>query len=397
MLLYPHLWVRKAAARLLGIALANSSIHSGLLGLAAAEEAGAAAGAAAAASGSSNSGSVSVSAGRCALLVYLQLEADVVDEGLCTQAVKCLVALAKHLAAAQPPEPEPEQQQAAANGNGAAAADVAAAAANGHAAADGAGSSGGGSESEDEDEDEEAAAADAADGADDVSGYAEPGGGGGVTLLGLISRMVRLAEDARFIRQQQRLAALRWIAAAVSAVGTAPLARHLPLLLRPLYRITEASGEARVRAQASKHGGLIATAAGGGGGVPEDVAAVADQVLGHLREQFGADTLLAAYASAREGVRAHRSARKTAAARRVLLDPEAAARLKVRRGKKKTQARHRKAEERRRVRSARTSGGFGPAKGSGAGKARGGVSKPAAGDGYGGGGGGRAHKKRGGG
>jgi primosomal protein N'' len=81
--------------------------------------------------------------------------------------------------------------------------------------------------------------------------------------------------------------------------------------------------------------------------------------MAHLRGQFGAETLLSAYAAAREEVRAQRAARKTAAARKVLLDPEAAARLKLRRGKKKGEARQRKAEERRRVRSARGSGGFG--------------------------------------
>lgn len=181
---------------------------------------------------------------------------------------------------------------------------------------------------------------------------------GQLTLLGLITRMVHLAEDTRFVRQQQRLAALRWIAAVVSAAGTAPLLRHLPLLLRPLYRIAEASGEQRIHAQAVK-ASASAGAGAAGGATPEDVVVLSDQVMAHLRGQFGAETMLSAYASAREGVRATRAARKTAAARKALLDPEAAARLKLRKGKKKSESRQRQAEERRRIRSARGSGGFG--------------------------------------
>jgi len=358
MLLYPHLWVRKAAARLLGLGLANPGVYSGLLGLSSTDKTLAADAAAAAngaaengAYGGGDSSSGGVGAGRCALLVYLQLEADVVDEGLCTQAVKCLVALTKHLAAAQPQQ---QQQQDAVGG-------ASAAAAAGTVAVNGAA---GDSSSEEEEDDEdadmdadgEAAAAEqgAAAGGDEADGGFKDGQ---LTLLGLISRMVRLAEDTRFVRQQQRMAALRWIAAAVSATGTAPLLPHLPLLLRPLYRIAEASGEQKIHAQAVKGSGAAAAAAAAA--TPDDVVVLSDQVMAHLRTQFGAETLLSAYATAREDVRASRAARKTAAARKALLDPEAAARLKLKRGRKKSEARQRKAEDRRRARSARGSGGFG--------------------------------------
>ena len=346
LLLYPHLWVRKAAARLLGLGLGTPGVYSGLLRLS--DSTGGSAGGVEG-SGANGSSSSSVSAGQAALLVYLQLEADVVDEGLCTQAVKCLVALAKHLAAAQPADQQQQQQPAGANGLPSAAA---AAAANGAAGeGDDSGSSSSGDEGEDGSDDDAAAAA----GDEDTPGHEQGFKEGQLSLLGLISRMVRLAEDTRFVRQQQRMAALRWIAAAVSAVGTAPLLPHLPLLLRPLYRIAEASGEQKLHAQALRGSGGTAAA----GGTSDDVVALSDQVMAHLRGQFGADTLLSAYAAAREEVRAQRAARKTAAARKVLLDPEAAARLKLRRGKKKGEARQRKAEERRRVRSARGSGGFG--------------------------------------
>jgi len=39
----------------------------------------------------------------------------------------------------------------------------------------------------------------------------------------------------------QRLAALRFLAALASRLGRAAAAPYLPLMLRPLYRITEAS------------------------------------------------------------------------------------------------------------------------------------------------------------
>jgi hypothetical protein len=69
--------------------------------------------------------------------------------------------------------------------------------------------------------------------------------------------------------------------------------------------------------------------------------------------------MLAAYTAARDAVRSARAARKAASSRRALVDPEANARIKVKRGKRKSEARQKKAEERRRQRGARTSGGFG--------------------------------------
>jgi U3 small nucleolar RNA-associated protein 20 len=358
LLLHPHLWVRKVAARLLGLGLAAPAVTDGLI---AAKEAGVAAAA-------DSSSSSSVSAGGLALYVYRQLDAEVVDEGLCTQAVKCLVALAKHLAAQQQ-QLEPAAAAAAADGSGGEEAaddeavssdeeDAAATAANGH------------HQAEDEEEEEEDAAAAADDDDDDPTDHQQQQQQqrkAEVSLQGLIVRMVRLAEDTRHARQLQRLAALRWIAAAAAAVGTGPLLPHLPLLLRPLFRIAEATGLSQARQQAD-------ASAAAAGGTPEEVRVLSEQVLAHLRALFGSEQMLTAYTAAREAVRAARAARKTAAARRVLLDPEAASRLKLKKGRKKSEARQRKAEQLRRQRAARGSGGFGyKAKGGGAGgKGRGG-------------------------
>ena len=51
--------------------------------------------------------------------------------------------------------------------------------------------------------------------------------------------MVRLADDKTYARQQQRGIALRFIAAVASRLGSERVLPYLPLLMRPLYRITE--------------------------------------------------------------------------------------------------------------------------------------------------------------
>lgn len=350
LLLHPHLWVRKVAGRLLGLALATPAVTEGLLNSSCAT--GNPAGVVAQVNGVSsgdNSNQYSVAAGAAALLVYRQLEADVVDEGLCTQAVKCLVALARSLAA--------QQQQI----NGAASH----VAVNGHhigshndeaAVIEELGDGDSDSEIDMPGAEQQHEAADAATAAGD-GGLSQQHKKAAVTLQGLIVRMVKMAEDTRYARQLQRLAALRWLAAVAVAVGTEPLLLHLPLLLRPLYRISEATGNSKIQQQASQ--GVGGSAAAAAGGTSEEVRVLSEQVLAHLRTLFGSDQLLTAYTAAREAVRTARAIRKTAAARRVLLDPEAASRLKIKKGKKKGEARQRKAEERRRQRSSRSSGGFG--------------------------------------
>lgn len=61
--------------------------------------------------------------------------------------------------------------------------------------------------------------------------------------------MVKLAENQSYPRRLQRAAALRWIAAVASNLGAQAIAPVLPVLVRPLYRLTEASG--------ARHSGFI--------------------------------------------------------------------------------------------------------------------------------------------
>ncbi|KXZ46921.1 hypothetical protein GPECTOR_39g415 [Gonium pectorale] len=312
LLLHRHVWVRKAAARLVGHGLASPRVSGGLM---------------AARPGR---------AGELAFSFFLQLECDQADEPTCLQAVKCLVSLSVHLhrehAAA-----DAKRQRAAAEGPAGAAANGSAAAVNGgHQHADGeeadhedAEADGDADGNDEPDGDDEAAEAKAeADDEEAVDGAGEDAGddeGDAVsmaaqvarrafTLRGLVRRMARLADDARWGRGRQRSAALRWTAAAASALGADAIAPHLPVLLRPL------------------------------------------------------ELLLASYNKAREHVKGMRSERKRRSAVRGMLDPAAAAAARLRHNARKAEGRKRKLEVLKRERSARQLSGGGRPRGGGGAK-----------------------------
>lgn len=71
----------------------------------------------------------------------------------------------------------------------------------------------------------------------------EDGSGGvgppGLSAMGLLRRMCRLADDKTYGRQTQRLAALRWIAVTAPGLRAELRPLFLPLMLVPLYRICE--------------------------------------------------------------------------------------------------------------------------------------------------------------
>ncbi len=167
---------------------------------------------------------------------------------------------------------------------------------------------------------------------------------GALTLRGLVRRMARLAGDTRWVRQRQRLTALRWTAAAASALGAEAAAPYLPLLLRPLFRITD-----------------TATTAPGAAGtaVPEDARALADEVMAHLRELVGSDVLLAAYNQAREHVRGARAERKRKQSMRIMLDPAAAASARLKHNARKAVGRQRRMELQKRERGTQIRGSSG--------------------------------------
>lgn len=239
LLLHRHQWVRKAAGRLVGGGLAAPGVGEPWL-----DEAGAGA------------------AGALALAFFRQLDSDAADEALGGQAVKCLVFLCARMhaddaAAGRLPPP----LKLAGGGAAALAADeLGAAALNGHAASNGGGESaaaeeGSMSEGEDSEGEEEAggegeageaAAAAAADASDsDVeedaaeASAADEAAAGSLTLHGLVRRVARLADDKTYARQLQRGVALRFVAALASRLGPQRVGPYLPLLMRPLYRITE--------------------------------------------------------------------------------------------------------------------------------------------------------------
>ena len=142
--------------------------------------------------------------------------------------------------------------------------------------------------------------------------------------------MIRLADDKSYVRQLQRGAALRFIAAIASRLGPVKIEPYLPVLLRPLYRLTEP----------------------GALGNLEEFKILGDEVMAHLRTLVGADVLLAAYNTARETVRRQRGERKRRAAVQTLVDPEAAARRKLRAAERKKGGKKKAMEEVRRMRSA---------------------------------------------
>jgi len=81
-----------------------------------------------------------------------------------------------------------------------------------------------------------------AEGGQAEPGAADEGAAGSLTLHGLARRMARLADDKTYARQLQRGIALRFIAAVASRLGAERVLPYLPLLMRPLYRITEPGG-----------------------------------------------------------------------------------------------------------------------------------------------------------
>ena len=169
---HDHLWVQKAAARVAGGGLARADVAAGVFR------------------------NLPEAEGRLTLALYCQLEPDAADESALSQAVKCLVATAAALHAAE----------VSAHGGLA------------HLGAFSDRSPG----------DESAPAA-------------------ALTLTGLCKRIRALASDRREVRRRHRTAALRWVAAFAQRVGGGALAAEdgalLAALVPPLVRAQEAAAE----------------------------------------------------------------------------------------------------------------------------------------------------------
>ena len=337
LLLHRHVWVRKVAGRLIGAALADDAIGPLMM------RAWSSSFDTTAPVPASNFGAITPAAGALALKFFRQLDSASADESIAAQAVKCMVFLSLSMYETdelleklpapwkKPPsiagrvDHDNRELMRGEEGEGRLHAHV------------------------DEDEDENNVDEDVhkktfvgngddseGNGTDDEAitkesvGLEEESSEGSLTVHGLVRRMVRLADDKSYVRQLQRGFALRFIAALASRLGRDKIVRFLPVLLRPLYRITEP----------------------GAAGNSEDITALADQVMSHLREMMGSETLLAAYNLARQSVTQQRTQRKQKAAVLGLVDPEAAAKRKLRVSQRKAASKKRVIEETRRLRAA---------------------------------------------
>lgn len=315
-LLHHHVWVRKIAGRLIGSALADKKIGNPmltswspkyLLHLKAPNSE----------SGSNQediNGTLQPAAGTLALQFFRQLDSSSADEAIASQAVKCLVFLSLSMfqtdkAAGNLPvvelklnsKPMPDTLQASLELEN-----------NVHQNND--------VEIDDNNnEDEEE---------DDLGKYMTSEGT--ISLDNLVRRMVRLADDKSYARQLQRGFSLRFIAALALRLGQENIVYYLPTLLKPIYRITEP----------------------GSNGNPLEITNLANEIMSHLRELVGAEILLEAYNLARQKVNQVRMDRKRKSSVLSLVDPEAAAKRKIRAAQRKAAGRKKAMEETRRLRSA---------------------------------------------
>jgi U3 small nucleolar RNA-associated protein 20 len=292
--LYPHAWVRRASARLVGRALGDPAAGPGLL----------------ACPGGAVGGRAAAGLPACRVLARAALTAAqdpsaAGDEGLLSQACKNAVFLAEALYVLDREAGLVPASVCGAGGGGGEAADAAATTA---AAAF-------------SDDDEDAATA------------ATPSNRTGLTLLGLCRAAARLADgrpcggrgapsSADPEALAQRLAGLRLVAALPARLGPAAIAPYLPTLLTPAFRITE-----------------------GGAPAPEEAKALTAEVLDAVRSAAGAGPALAGYNAARAAVLAARSARRTAKAVHALVSPEAAAQDRIRKQQRRAVGRKRQMEE----------------------------------------------------
>lgn len=291
--LHNHAWVRSAASRLLGIALADRQIEPLLL----AESA--------------------TSAGKLAYVCIRLLESPTVDEKLAKQAVKNALHVARPLA-------ESAAAAAASNSQLGAAPSSAATATTAPAGTELHDSLLGAVGSEHGHAEEAAEEADAAEAAGNV-----------LSAAGLMRRIARLAGDESVHREVARAAAMGFIGAAavtlrpqgsVTTEGSAPrqssaqphlLRPFLVSLLQPLVRATEA------HSTSSNH-----------------FQALGAEVLASLRANLSdGDGYAAALNAARAAIAARRQERSQSRALKRVLDPEAMARERERKGHRKSHAR----------------------------------------------------------
>ena len=153
----------------------------------------------------------------------------------------------------------------------------------------------------------------------------------------LITRVILVANgtvrrSSRASEEQQK-AGLQCLAALCSLLGPGRVLPYLVDVTVPLFRLTEDGGEMSAAASA-------------------EVRELADMVLAHLRDLAGAEASALAFAAAKELVGQRRKTRRRERAVENLVNPEDAARRKLRRQEKNKTQKKARVEERRRARAA---------------------------------------------
>eukprot|EP00850_Spirogloea_muscicola_P013633 SM000093S24444 [mRNA] locus=s93:494111:510484:+ [translate_table: standard] len=151
-------------------------------------------------------------------------------------------------------------------------------------------------------------------------------------LMAVFQRMSRIALR---LQPVPATAAVRWLAAMLAQLEPQGTATYLHQALDPLYRIAEGA--------ASKQ-------------VPEELKVLAAEALEHVREVVGVPAFVEAYAKVRQSVMARRETRRAAAAVAVLVDPERAARQRGALAVKRQAQKKRKVAEHKRKRGVLAAG-----------------------------------------
>ena len=282
--LYPHMWVRKAALRLLGMCFARQDFWGGFLLDATADV-------------------DAVQLSSLQVTLCKNIETEGADPALLQQALKNLVFVAGRLA------------ERAAVYLDAAASRAREEYARGVAYGARAGASGAGS-----------------------SAPAQDGDCRAGNCFGKLVHRVMLVASGTVRRssrasEEQQKAGLQCLAALCSLLGPGRVLPYLVDVTVPVFRLTEEGGEMSAAASA-------------------EVRELADMVLAHLRDLAGAEASALAFAAAKELVGKRRKVRRRERAVENLVNPEEAARRKLRRQEKNKVQKKVRVEERRRARAA---------------------------------------------
>lgn len=140
----------------------------------------------------------------------------------------------------------------------------------------------------------------------------------------LVRNMVKIADTTSYVTRTQRNYALRFVAASVTRLGPEASKKHLSTLLWPIYRILSDDDT--------------------------QMKELAQDIFSHIKKVVGADAAIAHYNEAREQVQKIRQDRRINRKLLEQVDPEKAAKFKIRRNERKKIGRKKKMDDVRRLR-----------------------------------------------